>query len=71
MADDRLEQDLLSFDFSLCHPVKDSLFKELIGMHRKKNLSVSQKWAGSLLTDEELDLAVAAGNPAVQNKEPR
>ena len=70
MTSNRLEQELLDFDFSLCHPVKDSLFKKLMDIHRRENTLGPQKWAGSQLTDSELDLAVAAGNPASQAPHP-
>ena len=66
MADTRLEQDLERFDFSGCHDIKERLYQQLINMHRMENTAVNDLWAGNKMGDEELDLAAAAGNPALQ-----
>lgn len=66
MDDKALEQKLGVFDFSRCHPVRENLLNQLLAMHRQDNAG-KNKWQGRM-SDQELDWAVAAGNPAVQNK---
>ena len=67
MDDKIMEQELRSFDFSLCHPVREKLLDELLTMHRKDNGRQS-RWQGRM-SDEELDMAAAAGNPALQEQQ--
>ena len=68
MTNTKLEQDLGNFDFSSCHPVKERLYQQLIAMHRMENSASKNLWAGKRMGDEELDWAVAAGNPALLNR---
>lgn len=59
-----LDQELKLFDFSQCHPIKEKLLAELLTLHRRDN-APKGKWRG-LMSDDELELASAAGNPALQ-----
>ena len=43
MDDHALAQELDSFDFSLCHPVREQLLQELLPMHRRDNAR-RKKW---------------------------
>jgi len=61
--EDKLEQELGAFDFSLCHSVRESLLTKLLAMHRKDNAAQhSHKWAAARMDEDELDLVAAAGN---------
>lgn len=62
-----MDQEVRSFDFSRCHPIREQLLNELLTMHRRDNARRS-KWQG-LMSDDELDMAVAAGSPALQAQE--
>ena len=64
MDDEKLTKRLKDFDFSLIHPVKETLLNQLLIQHREDN-APQGIWA-SKMTDEELDMAVAAGNPALE-----
>lgn len=65
MNDMELDEKLTSFDYSQCHPIKEKLLGQLLAMYRRDN--VKNPW-GSRLTDDELDMAVAAGNPNQREK---
>ena len=65
MEDKLLDNKLERFDFSQCHTIKETLLDKLLTMHRMDNRSTH--WSKSM-SDDELDMATAAGNPAVQNK---
>ena len=65
MEDKLLDNKLERFDFSQCHNIKETLLGKLLTMHRMDNMSA--QWSKNL-SDEELDMAVAAGNPALQEK---
>jgi hypothetical protein len=65
MEDKLLDNKLERFDFSQCHSIKETLLGKLLTMHRMDNMSA--QWSKNL-SDEELDMAVAAGNPALQEK---
>lgn len=67
MDDKILEQELKHFDFSRCHPLREKLLNELLAMHRRDNAK-KNNWRGRM-SDEELDMAAAAGNPALQMQE--
>ena len=63
MTEEKLEQELGIFDFSLCHSVRESLLTKLLAMHRKDNAAQhSRKWAAARMDEDELDLVAAAGN---------
>ncbi|ORT99729.1 hypothetical protein D081_1613 [Anaerovibrio sp. JC8] len=66
MDDEKLTTRLENFDFSSSHPVKETLLNQLLFMHRRDN-APQGLWSGKM-TDEELDMAVAAGNPALEKK---
>ncbi len=62
MTEEKLEQELGIFDFSLCHSVRESLLTKLLAMHRKDNAAQqSHKWAAVRLDEDELDWVAAAG----------
>ncbi len=67
MDDEKLTKRLENFDFSRVHPVRDNLLNQLIFMHRKDN--APQGVLPGKMTDDELDMAVAAGNPALAKKD--
>ena len=67
MDDKTLVQALENFDFSCCHPVRETLLTRLLAMHRQDNARTN-RWQGRM-SDDELDLAVAAGNPTLQDQE--
>ena len=71
MTEDKLEQELGNFDFSLCHSVRESLLDKLLTMHRKDNAAQqSHKWAAARLDEDELDWVAAAGTSRIlQNRE--
>ena len=58
MDDKVLEQELMQFDFSRCHPVREQLLNTLHTMQQLNN----SRWQTAKLSDEELDLVAAAGN---------
>ncbi len=66
MDDDKLTERLEHFDFSRLHPLKETLLNQLLSMHRRDNFSQSI-WMNKM-TEEELDMAVAAGNPILNKK---
>ena len=66
MKDMELDEKLTSFDYSQCHPIKEKLLAQLLTMHRRDNMKTPWK---SRLSDDELDLAAAAGNPHQQEKQ--
>ena len=65
MMEEKLEQELEAFDFSLCHPVREHLWDKLIAMHRADNAVFTdnhkRKWAAARLDEDELDWVAAAG----------
>ena len=62
MTEEKLEQELGIFDFSLCHSVRESLLTKLLTMHRKDNAAQqSHNWAAARLDEDELDWVAAAG----------
>lgn len=67
MDDKTLVRDLENFDFSCCHSVRETLLNQLLAMHRRDN-DRKNRWQGRM-SDDELDLAVAAGNPTLQEQE--
>lgn len=70
MTNEIFEKELQEFDYSVFSKVKDNLLNELLQKHRQDKFDKFQKFSGNFfnerMTDEELDYAVAAGNPAVQ-----
>ena len=72
MTNDYLDRELAAVDFSKFSKVRESLLETLLQKHRRDNFkgvkSLSQEIFTERMTDEELDYAVAAGNPAVMNK---
>ena len=66
MMEEKLDQELQSFDFSTCHPVKERLQGKLLQMHRQDNAKGKNKWAAAKMSDEALDLVAAAGTPTNQ-----
>lgn len=75
MMEEKLEQELKAFDFSLCHAVREQLWDKLITMHRADNAALtgkhSRKWAAARLDEEELDWAAAAGTAYGNNRNPQ
>ena len=71
MNNDYLDRELAAVDFSKFSKVRESLLETLLQKHRQYNskgfISLSQEIFTERMTDEELDYAVAAGNPAVMN----
>ena len=65
MNDEKLTKRLEDFDFSLLHPVRETLRNQLLFMHRRDN--AMQGIMTGRMTDDELDMVVAAGNPAIKN----
>ena len=62
MMEEKLEQELSTFDFSLCHSVRESLLDRLLAMHRKDNAAQhSRKWAAARMDEDELDWVAATG----------
>ena len=62
MMEDKLEQELDTFDFSLCHSVRESLLDKLLAMHRKDNAAQhGRKWVAARMDEAELDWVAAAG----------
>lgn len=68
MMEEKLTQELQTFDFSDCHPVKERLRGKLLQMHRADNAKGRNKWAAAKMSDDALDLVAAAGTP-VHKKE--
>ena len=64
MNDEKLTKRLEDFDFSLLHPVRETLRSQLLFMHRRDN-AMKGIMMGKM-TDDELDMVVAAGNPAME-----
>ena len=64
MNDEKLTKRLEDFDFSLLHPVREALWNKLIFMHRQDNATPSIMT--DKMTDDELDMVAAAGNPALE-----
>ena len=64
MDDEKLTKRLEDFDFSLLHPVRENLRNQLLFMHRRDN--AMQGIMTGRMTDDELDMVVAAGNPALE-----
>jgi hypothetical protein len=67
MRDEDLTMELKGFDYSLMHPVRESLKEKLLNMHRMANRS-TDLWQDNKLTDDELDYAAAAGNANIQGR---
>lgn len=70
MNDNELEERLGGFDFSRLSPVREPLFQRLLSMRRSQRVIAERSeslWERHL-GDEELDAAVAAGNPAAMMK---
>ena len=72
MTNDYLDRELAAVDFSKFSKVRESLLEKLLTKHRQDNFkgfkSLSQEIFIERMTDEELDYAVAAGNPTVMKK---
>lgn len=66
MTDERLDQELKNFDFSVFSKVRTNLLDKILEKQRKDNLknfcSFSQQIISERLSDEELDFVAAAGN---------
>ena len=67
MDEMKLDKELSSYDFSLNHPIRETLKARLMNMHRMDNRKAGP-WAGRL-ADTELDYAVAAGGIRVKKKD--
>lgn len=67
MTDEILEKNLREFDFSSLSKVKESLLEEILKKYDARNLK-SVISEDEILTDEDLDYAVAAGNPNFNKK---
>ena len=69
MKEEKLEQELKAFDFSLLHPVRESLRDKLLAMHRKDNAApvglLGRQWIAARMNDEELDWVAAAGGKGI------
>ena len=64
MNDEKLTKRLEDFDFSLLHTVRETLRNQLLFMHRRDN-AMKGIMTGKM-TDDELDMVAAAGNPALE-----
>ena len=64
MDDEKLTKRLEDFDFYLLHPVRETLRNQLLFMHRRDN-AMKGIMTGKM-TDDELDMVAAAGNPALE-----
>ena len=64
MNDGKLTKRLEDFDFSLLHTVRETLRNQLLFMHRRDN-AMKGIMTGKM-TDDELDMVAAAGNPALE-----
>ena len=64
MDDEKLTKRLEDFDFYLLHPVRETLRNQLLFMHRRDN--AMRGIMTGRMTDDELDMVVAAGNPALE-----
>ena len=64
MNDEKLTKRLEDFDFYLLHPVRETLRNQLLFMHRRDN-AMKGIMTGKM-TDDELDMVAAAGNPALE-----
>ena len=62
MTDKNLDKLLKGFDYSEFSKVKEDLLAKLLFKHYTDNLG-RMNYSNELMTDEELDYAVAAGNP--------
>lgn len=69
MMEEKLDQELQSFDFSACHPVKERLLGKLLQMHRQDNAKGKGKWAAARMSEEDLDWVAAAGTPTSQEQQ--
>ncbi|SFT79310.1 hypothetical protein SAMN02910356_02144 [Selenomonas sp. GACV-9] len=69
MMEEKLTQELQSFDFSACHPVKERLLGKLLQMHRQDNAKGKSKWAAAKMSEEALDWVAAAGTPTNQERQ--
>ena len=68
MDSDRLDNELKNFDFSLCHPIREQLLRQLLALHRQENAAPkSSLWTSRKMSEDEMDWASAAGNPALQD----
>ena len=71
MTNDYLDRELAAVDFSKFSKVRESLLQTLLQKHRQNNFKgfkgLSQEIFAERMTDEELDYAVAAGNPNAMN----
>ena len=65
MNDEKLTKRLEDFDFSLLHTVRETLRNQLLFMHRRDNAMKGIIPTGKM-TDDELDMVAAAGNPALE-----
>ena len=64
MNDEKLTKRLEDFDFSLLHTVRETFRNQLLFMHRRDN--AMQGIMTGRMTDDELDMVAAAGNPALE-----
>ena len=70
MDNRELDRRLGEFDFSRLSPVREPLLQKILSMrHSQGMISEGSKspWT-QRLNDEELDMAAAAGNPAMMEK---
>lgn len=67
MEDKHLITELEAFDFSCCHPVREKLLAQLLDMQRQDHRG-KKSWPGCM-SEAELDLVAAAGNPGVLDYE--
>ena len=71
MEEKILDEELKAFDFSVFSKIRGNLLEELLQRHRRDRMknfqSLSQKFSEEM-SDDELDLVVAAGNPYTTDK---
>ncbi|MBQ1335394.1 MAG: hypothetical protein IIY37_00480 [Selenomonadaceae bacterium] len=69
MDDKTLDAKLAGFDYSSCHPIRESLKERLMNMHRMSRMSQgSSLWATGRMSLDDLDYAAAAGRPEQGSK---
>ena len=70
MENRELDRRLGEFDFSRLSPVREPLLQKVLSMRRSQGMisEGSKNLWSQRLNDEELDMAAAAGNPAMMEK---
>ena len=70
MDNRELEKRLGEYDFSRLSPVREPLLQKVLSMRRSQGMisEGSKNLWSQRLNDEELDMAAAAGNPAMMEK---